>query len=70
MNQGNLSVFIEKVLPKSNCAKDNQKKDYLYKILGNKIIDATLLYRGSDDGWEFKDFHLKCDKKGATVTLL
>ena len=30
----------------------------------------TLLYRASRDGWMWKDFHSKCDKKGATVTLV
>ena len=30
----------------------------------------TLLYRGSRDGWKNKDFHDRCDNKGATVTVI
>ena len=30
----------------------------------------TLLYRGSRDGWRPKDFHDRCDNKGATVTVI
>eukprot|EP01125_Pyxidicula_operculata_P008705 TRINITY_DN2896_c1_g2_i3.p1 TRINITY_DN2896_c1_g2~~TRINITY_DN2896_c1_g2_i3.p1 ORF type:complete len:148 (+),score=42.80 TRINITY_DN2896_c1_g2_i3:1-444(+) len=29
-----------------------------------------LLYRGSRDGFSSKDFHSKCDNKGATLTLV
>ena len=32
--------------------------------------DLDLLYRGSRDGWMTWDFHAKCDKKGATVTVI
>ena len=28
-----------------------------------------LLYRGSKDGWKYKDFHDRCDGKGGTITL-
>ena len=28
-----------------------------------------LLYRGSRDGWKYRDFHDRCDNKGATLTL-
>jgi hypothetical protein len=30
----------------------------------------TLLYRASRDGWMWKDFHSRCDKKGGTVVLV
>jgi hypothetical protein len=30
----------------------------------------TLLYRGTRDGFEAKDFHLKCDKKSPTLTII
>ena len=26
-----------------------------------------LLYRGSDDGWDFKDFYDRCDNMGPTI---
>ena len=29
----------------------------------------TLLYRGSREGWNYIDFHSRCDNKGATLTL-
>ena len=29
-----------------------------------------MLFRGSTHGWEAKTFHLKCDNKGATLTLI
>jgi len=29
-----------------------------------------LLYRASYDGWKSKDFHLRCDNKGPTVTVI
>lgn len=30
---------------------------------------VVLLYRGSRDGWDYKDFHSRCDGKGPTVVL-
>lgn len=33
-------------------------------------VQVNLLYSGSIDGWNFADFHRKCDKKGATILLL
>ena len=32
--------------------------------------DLKLLYRGSRDGWKASDFHVKCDNKGATITVI
>ncbi len=34
-----------------------------------ETIEAEIVYRGSDDGWEYKDFHRCADHKGVTVTL-
>ena len=34
-----------------------------------QLVLSVLLYRGSRDGWNADDFHLRCDNKGATVTL-
>ncbi len=28
-----------------------------------------MLYRGSDHGWEWEDFHSRCDNKGPTISL-
>lgn len=37
--------------------------------MGNRIFETFLLYRGSRDGWTGKDFHSRCDDKGATISL-
>jgi hypothetical protein len=33
-------------------------------------VTLSLLYRGSRDGFRARDFHAKCDDKGATVTIV
>jgi hypothetical protein len=42
---------------------------FLLKLLGNKPITLTLLYSGHLHGWNWKDFHSRCDSKGRTVSL-
>ena len=43
---------------------------FLWKLLGSKPLKITTrLYSGSDDGWNYKDFHSRCDNKGKTVSL-
>ncbi len=37
--------------------------------MGGLKIKSDLLYKGSRDGWNFTDFHKKCDNKGATLTI-
>jgi hypothetical protein len=56
-------------LKNSNCATEKQQKEYLHKILGNKKLVTTLLYRATDHGWEAEDFHSRCDAKGPTISL-
>jgi hypothetical protein len=41
----------------------------LYELLGNKGILTALLFRGSEHGWKWKDFHSRCEKKGPTISL-
>ena len=42
---------------------------YLAKIIEfNKKI-TKMLFRGSINGWYFKDFHMAVDYKGPTITL-
>ena len=51
-------------------SNSNNKNGYLEKIYewsGAKCLE--LLYRGSRDGMYSKNFHEKCDDKGATITL-
>jgi hypothetical protein len=64
-----LSQFIEKMLMNSKCATDAQMKEFLFKILGNKQLVTTMLFRASEDGWSPEDFHSRCDKKGPTLSL-
>jgi hypothetical protein len=52
---------------KSKCAVDTQQKKYLAFLVGNK--PTTLLYNGSAHGWQYKDFHSRCDLKAQTITL-
>ena len=42
---------------------------FLIKLLGNKPATLTLLYSGHLHGWNYKDFHDRCDSKGRTVSL-
>jgi hypothetical protein len=42
---------------------------FLIKHLGNKPVTLTLLYSGHLHGWNYKDFHSRCDSKGRTVSL-
>lgn len=37
--------------------------------MGDRTFETFLLYRGSRDGWTGKDFHSRCDDKGATISL-
>ena len=48
---------------------DDKHKIYLLGLLGNKKIATTILYRGSEHGWYYKDFHSRCDKRGPTMCL-
>ena len=42
---------------------------FLHKLLGKKAVKTTLLYSGHLHGWNYKDFHDRCDNKGATLNL-
>ena len=33
-------------------------------------VDLELLYQGSRNGRKGSDFHVKCDDKGATITVI
>ncbi len=61
--------MIENFLDNSKVATENQQKEYLRKLLGNKKFVTYMLYRGSDHGWTAKDFHDRCDNKGPTISL-
>jgi hypothetical protein len=62
-------TLIDNFLVNSNCVTENQQKEYLLKLLGNKRFITYMLYRGSDHGWMAKDFHDRSDNKGPTISL-
>ncbi len=61
--------MIDNFFANSKCATENQQKEYLRKLLGNKRLITYMLYRGSDHGWYYVDFHSRCDNKGPTISL-
>ena len=65
-----LKTMVEGLfLLNSKCALKINEKRYLLKLMNNKAPNTTLLYRGSDHGWSYKDFHNRCDNKGPTLCL-
>jgi len=61
-----MRAFIYKLL--------NPKPGLISKLFGSKssnktLIITTLLYSGHLHGWNWKDFHSRCDSKGRTVSL-
>jgi hypothetical protein len=53
----------------SLCTNDPKEKAYLHMLLNNKKLVMTLIYRGSRDGWGYKDFHSRSDGKSPTISL-
>jgi hypothetical protein len=49
-------------------SEDNHIKAWLGEV--NRKSEPKLLYRGSRDGWDVSDFHRKCHKRGATLTIV
>ena len=48
----------------------NFDENLIKSWLGNKLFFAELLYRKTRDGSSSKDFHSRCDNKGATITII
>jgi hypothetical protein len=53
----------------SLCTNDPKEREYLHKLLKNRKLVMTLLYRGSRNGWNADDFHRLCDGKSSTLSL-
>jgi hypothetical protein len=53
----------------SLCTNDPREKAYLHKLLNNRMLVMSLIYRGSRDGWKSADFHKLCDDKSPTISL-
>ena len=57
---------------------DNKYKKHLIRLLekpnndieSENVKDIELLYRGSRDGFEARNFHDKCDNQGPTLTII
>ena len=64
-----LASVIKAFLPNTRCQITNEMRAFLIKLLGNKPVTSTLLYSGHLHGWNYKDFHSRCDSKGRTVSL-
>ena len=62
-------MMLRLFLLDSKCATDLKEKYQMYKILNYRSLKSTLLYRGSDHGWNIIDFHSRCDNKGHTICL-
>ena len=69
LTDSEILTFIDNFLANSKCATENQQKEYLRKLLGNKSFITYMLYRGSEHGWKLTDFHSRCDNKGPTISL-
>jgi len=63
-------INFDEFLFESKCAKEFEQKKYLMKLLGNKKIKTTLFFRGSINGMNFSSFHMCCDNKGPTISLI
>ena len=59
----------DQFLLNSKCTTDKKKKEYLNQLLGNKRLVTYLLFRGSEHGWNYKDFHSRRYKKFPTISL-
>ena len=50
-----------------------EAKDFVLSLIPGQLRPSsiiTLIYRGSRDGWKVKNFHDKCDGKGANIVLM
>jgi hypothetical protein len=56
-------------LKKSRCTSKKEEKLFLLKLLGNKRLVTKLLYCGFIHGWNYKDFHSRCDGKHPTISI-
>jgi hypothetical protein len=56
------------LIKNSTCKIKESGVKFLKSLLGD--FELYLLYRGSQDGFYASKFHLKCDDKGPTISLL
>ena len=68
-NEQVVDSVMSDLMFESLCTNDPKEKAYLHKLLNNRKLVMTLLYRGSRDGWKYADFHSRADGKSPTITL-
>ena len=54
----------------TKCSLREEDVAYFIRSFKNKRIQTIPLFRGSEHGWTAKDFHSRCDDKGATFTII
>ena len=60
---------IDAMLEKSKVCTTKEEKRFLIKTLGGRKFKTTKLYRGSEDGFMYKDFERTSLGKGTTLSL-
>jgi len=53
----------------SKTLKEDAHRSYLADVLPEDATGLELLYRGSEHGWDPKDFHERCNGKGRTLSI-
>ena len=64
-----VTYVMSELMWESLCTNDPNEKAYLHKLLNNRKLVMTLIYRGSRDGWKGKDFNRLCNGKSPTISL-
>ncbi len=59
----------DSMLPNSAACTKIEEMIYLRKVLGSRRFVATMLYRGSKDGFYAINFHSLCDGRNQTISL-
>ena len=62
------NLFMKGSILVTTQKQDNFVKSVIPDLKANSVV--KLLYRGSKDGWDAKDFHSLCDNQGPTVTIV
>ena len=64
-------VAFSNVVPPLNfkCSISQKEQDYLRELLGGRMFDLMLLYRGSLHGFTADQFNAQCGSHQPTITL-
>ena len=58
-----------KIMPDSKIGMKYDEVNFIKECF-DRPFETELLYRGSDHGFAAKDFHTKCDNKGANISII